>query len=176
MSRAWSAAGRCEVCTGYHDPLPVTPAPVVLQAAKKLEVLPRMLSRTDAPRLVRELQRVQITHALAEDGDELVESVLLRFEHGGVVGFIGWHNGVGQGVTLLRPMLRRLTVEQLRIELGLLQVVQVTCELPNCFQTVRARRDGRPYVHKNRAGEKCTLGRVLLRSPWFVGPEREASS
>ncbi len=176
MSRAWSPAALCSNCGGFHEPLPpAPPSPVVLQAAKKLEVLPRTLARTDAPRLARELQRVRITHALAEDGDELVESVLLRFQHGGVSGFIAWHNGVGQGATLTRPMPRRLTVEQLRIELGLLEVVQVTCELPNCWQKVRARQDGRPRAHKNRAGAPCTLGRVLLRSPWFVGPEAASS-
>jgi hypothetical protein len=165
-------AARCEVCGGYHVAGSRPPAPVVLQAAKTLEHLPRMLSRTDAPRLIRELQQTRVTQALAEVGDELVESVLVRFRHEGVAGFAAWHNGVGQGVTLLRPMPRQVTIEQLRIELGLLQLQYVTCELPQCFQEIRATAQGRPRAHKNRAGQKCTLGRVLLRSPWFVGPER----
>jgi hypothetical protein len=148
----------------------------VLQSAKVLEYLPRTLARTDAPRLLRELQHVVITHALAELGDELHESIVLRFRHGGVVGFAAWHNGVGQGVTLVRPMPRRLAVEQLRIELGLLQLEFVTCELPNCWQQVRATLKGLPRAHKNRAGQQCTLGRALIRSPWFVGPLREGES
>ena len=177
MSRTWSTIGaRCDTCAGFHLPIADPPAPRVLQPAKKLDVLPRTLARTDAPRLLRELQHAVITHALAELGDELLESVLLRFRHGGVAGFVAWHNGVGQGVFLLRPMLRTLTVEQLRIELGLLQLQYVTCELPNCWQEIRATLKGQPRAHKNRAGQQCTLGRALLRSPWFVGPLPERES
>lgn len=171
MSRTWtSIASRCDTCLGFHAPEVRPPAPVVLQPAKKLEVLPRTLARTDAPRLIRELQHVVITHALAELGDELLESVLLRFRHGGVAGFVAWHNGVGQGVFLTRPMLRTLTVEQLRIELGLFVPEYVTCELPNCWQEVRATLKRYPRAHKNRAGQPCTVARALIRSPWFVGP------
>jgi hypothetical protein len=170
MSRTWGGAARCETCAGYHEPAPASAAPVVLQAAKTLEHLPRMLSRTEAPKLVRELQQVAITHALAEDGDELIESILLRFRHGAVEGFVAWHNGAGTGVTLLRPMPRRVTIEQLRIELGLLKLEYVTCQLPNCFHEIRAKQDGTPRAHKNRLGRPCTLGRVLLNSPWFIGP------
>jgi hypothetical protein len=180
MSREWSSAGRCAVCGGFHETPPVTPrsAPRVLQPARRLEALPKDLARTDAPRLVAELQESVITHALAEDPetDELVESILIRFRHAGVIGFAAWHNGVGQGVTLQRPMMRRTTVEQLRIELGTLQLQHVTCELPNCFQVIRATQAGRPRAHKNRAGQKCTLGRVLLNSPWPIGPQREEDS
>ena len=171
MSRTWATIGaRCEVCGGFHAPVADPPAPVVLQPAMVLDALPKGLARTDAPRLIRELQHTRITHALAETGGELLESVLVRFQHGGVAGFAAWHNGVGQGVYLVRPMLRTLTVEQLRIELGLLVPAFVTCELPNCWQRVRATQKGYPYAHKNRAGQKCTVARALICSPWFVGP------
>ncbi len=170
--REWGTAARCAVCGGYHEPATAGAPPAVLQPAKTLETLPRTLSRTDAAVLVRELAEVRITQALAEVGDELVDSVLVRFRHAGVVGYAAWHNGVAQGVTLLRPQPRQLRVEQLRIELGLLKLEYVTCELPNCFHEIRAKQDGRPRAHKNRLGQPCTLGRVLLMSPWPIGPER----
>lgn len=175
MSREWGTAARCGGCGGYHEPVAAPPAPVVL-AHGPLETLPRTLARTDAPRLVAELQQTSITWALAEVGDEAVESVLVRFRHEGVEGYAAWHNGAGQGVTLVRPQLRRTTVEQLRIELGTVKLVHVLCTLPNCAQEVRAKQDGYPRVHNNRAGKKCTVARALLNSPWFVGPLPEGEA
>lgn len=173
--REWSTAARCATCGGYHEPVVTPPAPRVL-SREVLESLPSFLGRTEAPRLLAELAETRITRAVAEVGDELVESVLIRFRHAGARGFAAWHNGAGQGVTLVLPQLRRLSVEVFRIEFGLLKLRYVMCDLPNCYQEIRAKADGWPRVHKNRAGQPCTVARVMINSPWFVGPLREGDS
>lgn len=85
----------------------------------------------------------------------LVDSMVLRFRLGAMVGYIAWIDSRDRGVTLLRPYPMRMTTERLLIMLGLKTVEERSC--PTCGRPdVRVGAREKLYVHKTPQGGKCS--------------------
>lgn len=111
----------------------------------------------------------RVVSALAESVAtcELIESETVRFRLRGCAGYATWEGGGARGCILLRPYPHKMSIEALRISLGLYVPEYGTCERCGALH-LRVLKSGALAAHKRAHGARGVKCRRPQPLPKFV--------